>query len=481
MDKKPESGQAQARRPTSADAVRFEQPGHNWWRRFFPRASDAAAARAPFWRGAEVLLFTALALLVCRWLEPSDIFGIEAQFPWLWIMPAVLAMRYGSGAGVLSVLLLVASWFVLVRDAGGAAAHEAAFPQSYFLGGLVLTLLCGQFSEVWNARSRRLRAINAYLDERLTTLTKNHFLLRLSHERLEQDLLSKPLTLRESLDRLRALTIAQQIGPYNRLPAVDAFMNILVQSCQLEVAAVYACDPDGTVGREALTELGAPSALRPDDPLLLYCLQQEKLAHLQSADLNQAYRNRSRYMICAPLKNFDNVVLGVLVVEKLPFVALTDDMLQLLSVLIDYYADGVAMNATARHIVQAVPGCPPELAVDVVRLHRLKANTDIDSSLVALVFGADGAAHDMYEQIKRLKRAADVAWEYSDGDTNVLMTLLPLAGSAAVEGYLMRIESVMQAQFGSKFLTNYAQIHTEHMGRDTPEQMLVKLVQRCAA
>jgi hypothetical protein len=54
----------------------------------------------------------------------------------------------------------------------------------------VLTLLCGQFAEVWNARSRRLRGVNAYLEERLTMLTKNHFLLRLSHERLEQDLLS---------------------------------------------------------------------------------------------------------------------------------------------------------------------------------------------------------------------------------------------------------------------------------------------------
>lgn len=465
-----------------AGPARLGQPARNWWRRLFPRAqTENLTVWTPVWRAAEAVLFIVLALLLSRWLAPADMFGIQAEFPWLWIVPAVLAMHYGSGIGVVSVLLLVASWFVLNHYGSGAAAtaQGAAFPQAYFLGGLVLTLLCGQFAEVWNARSRRLRAINAYLDERLTTLTKNHFLLRLSHERLEQDLLSKPLTLRESLDRMRALTVAQQIGPHNRLPAADAFLQILVQSCQLEVAAVYACDPSGQVEREPLVTLGAPSELFADDPLLVYCLQQEKLAHLQSAGLSQPNHSQSRYMICAPLQNFDDVVFGVLVVEKLPFVALNDDTLQLLSVLIDYYADGIEMSTTSHQILQAVPGCPPELAVDVVRSHRLKANTDIDSALVALVFGADGASHDMYEQIKRLKRAADVAWEYSSGDRNVLMTLLPLAGSAAVEGYLMRIESLMQAQFGSKFLTNYAQIHTEHMGQDTPEQMLTRLVQRC--
>ena len=458
--------------------------GGNLWRRLFPRAQiENVTIWTPIWRVAEAVLFIVLALLLSRWLAPADIFGVRAEFPWLWIVPAVLAMRYGSGIGVLSVLLLVAGWFVLTRYAGGVAAtaQSAAFPEAYFLGGLVLPLLCGQFSEVWNVRSRRLRAINAYLDERLTTLTKNHFLLRLSHERLEQDLLSKPLTLRESLDRMRALTVAQRVGPNNRLPAADAFLQILVQSCQFEIAAVYACDPSGKVEPEPLVALGAPFELAMDDPLLAYCLREEKLAHLQSAGLSQPHHSQSRYMICAPLQNFDDVVFGVLVVEKLPFVALNDDTLQLLSVLIDYYSDGIEMSSTSHQIVQAVPGCPPELAVDVVRLHRLKANTDIDSSLVALVFGTDGASHDMYEQIKRLKRAADVAWEYTSGDRDVLMTLLPLAGSAAVEGYLMRIESVMQAQFGSKFLTNYAQIHIEHMGRDTPEEMLVRLVQRCVA
>ncbi|RXZ36737.1 hypothetical protein D9O50_09690 [Oxalobacteraceae bacterium CAVE-383] len=468
---------------TSTGLPRAGQPGRNWWRRLFPRTeSDNFVFGITAWRMGETVLFIALALLLSRYLAPADMFGIQAQFPWLWIVPAILAMRYGSGIGVVSVLLLLASWFSLSRYAGAAvpALQGSTFPQEYFLGGLVLTLLCGQFSEVWNVRGRRVRAINAYLDERLSTLTKNHFLLRLSHQRLEQDLLSKPLTLRESLERMRALTIGQQIGPDNPLPAAEAFLQILMQSCQLETASVHACGRSKKIAPEATAALGESSELAADDPLLVYCLEEEKLAHLQSASLRHPHHGQSRYMICAPLKNFDDVVFGVLLVEKIPFVALTDDTLQLLSVLIDYYADGIEMSRTSYEIVQEFPGCPPELATDMVRLQRLKANTDIDSALVALVFGASGTGSDMYEQIKRLKRAADAAWAYTDKDRNVLITLLPLAGAAAVEGYLMRVESVMQAQFGSKFLSNYAQVHTAHMGKETPAQMLAGLVKRCA-
>jgi hypothetical protein len=110
-------------------------------------------------------------------------------------MPAILAMRYGSTLGVVAVATMLGGWYLLMHghqedEAQAVVSAAQAFPQAYFLGGLVLTLLCGQFAEVWNARSRRLRGVNAYLEERLTMLTKNHFLLRLSHERLEQDLLS---------------------------------------------------------------------------------------------------------------------------------------------------------------------------------------------------------------------------------------------------------------------------------------------------
>lgn len=265
------------------------------------------------------------------------------------------------------------------------------------------------------------------------------------------------------------------------MPAPDAFLQILAQSCQVASAAVYVCDAAGHITPEPAASVGKVSELAADDALVRYCLAQRKLGHIQTESLNQNLRNQSRYLVCAPLLNFDGRLFGLLVVEQLPFVALNEDTLQLMSVLIDYYADGIEVGGTARSILQQLPTCPPELAVYVVRLHRLKRSTDIDSSLVALVFGDDEISRDMFDQIRRLKRAADVVWTYKAGGRNVLMTLLPLAGAAAVDGYLMRVEAASQAQFGAKSLANYAAIHTAAIGGDEPSRLLPNLVERCAA
>lgn len=457
------------------------QSRQGFWSRLFAHFdTDSSSPLKAAWRILETVVLVLAALILSHWISPEDPFGVNAQFPWLWLVPAILAMRYGSALGVVTVATMLAGWYVLsLQQSPDAAEAAQAFPQSYFLGGLVLTLLCGQFAEVWNVRSRRLRAINAYLDERLTMLTKNHFLLRLSHERLEQDLLSKPLTLRESLDRMRALTINQMMLDPARIPAPDAFLHILAQSCQVEIAALHGSDASGKVMAQPLAEVGHASGFVADDPLVKYALEQRKLGHVQSESINQALRSQSRYLVCAPLENFEGKLFGLLLVEKLPFVALNEDTLQLMAVLIDYYADGIEVGATSRGILQQLSQCPPELAVDLVRLHHLKLNTGIDSSLVALVFGDDDLSREVFEQIRRLKRAADVVWSYQARGRNVLMTLLPLAGAAAVDGYLMRIEGVAHAQFGHKSLSNYAEIHTVAIGAEDPSRLLPNLVERC--
>ncbi|MGB6055431.1 MAG: PelD GGDEF domain-containing protein, partial [Burkholderiaceae bacterium] len=447
-------------------------------RSLFPRRrADGAEAPTLAWMLLETLLFCGGALLLGFWADAADPFGLRLQFPWLWIMPALLAMRYGTGIGVVAVALLILAWVGLPR-AGMADGMLPNFPKVYFLGGLVLVLVCGQFADIWNARSRRLRAINAYLDERLNTLTKNHFLLRLSHERLEQDLLAKPLTLRETLVRLRGLTGTAGTG--EALPGAREFLQLLGQSCQLEIAAVHAFDHAGRPMPQPAAQLGLPAPLDADDPLYRFALAENMLAHVQTESVAVEARDASRYLICAPLQPSSGATLGMLVVEKLPFFALNHDTLQLLSVLAGYYSDGIRMSELTAAIRRRLPACPPELALDITRLHRIRASAGIETSLVALVVENEDAALGMFEQLKRLKRGVDLSWELAGPDRSALITLLPLAGSAAVEGYLLRIEAALQSQFGTDFLEGRMASHVVHLGVAPPADALASLVERCA-
>lgn len=431
------------------------------------------------WAVFEAFVFCVVALAVAIWIMPGNPFGVGTEFPWLWIVPAVLSMRYGTGIGVTAVVILVLSWFALPMLPAIAQGGGVEFPKAYFLGGLILVLICGQFSDVWNVRSRRLRAVNAYLDERLQTLTKNHFLLRLSHERLEQDLLAKPLTLRETLVRLRAISAALPPSDLDPLPGAQEFIQLLGQSCQLEIASLHAIDRTGHGVGAPMAVLGEPGTLATDDPLYRYAVEQEMVAHVQTGAISELQRGASKYLICAPLSPSNGRPLGMLIVERLPFFALNEDTLQLLSVLIGYYADGVRLNQASQPVLAFVPNCPPEFALDIVRLHRIRLTAGIDSSLVALVFRNDDSAVDIYDQVRRLKRGVDLCWEVIGIKQRALITLLPLAGSAAVEGYLLRIETALRTQFGIGLLQGHVATHKAQLGFATPAETLYQLVERC--
>jgi hypothetical protein len=438
-------------------------------------AVQSAEAWKWLWVAVETLVATMVALAFRQWIAPQDPFGLHAQFPWLWIVPTLLAMRYGTAAGVASVLLLILAWWAQ-QDFKATEHLLGEFPKEYFLGGLVLNLVAGQFSDVWTASTRKLRAVNAYLDERLNTLTKNHFLLRLSHERLEQDLLAKPVTLRETLLRLRELS---RSGPdTTQLAGAAEFMQLLGQSCQLEIAAIYPMHC-GTPAAQPAAVLGNASDLERDDPLVRYCLEQNALAHVQTGDAAVELRDASRYLICAPVIPSSGAAPALVAVERMPFFALNDDTLQLFSVLVGYYADGLLQHSVASEVLERVPQCPPEMAVDIVRLHRVRAEAGIDSALVALVFESDSNSRDMFEQVKRFKRAVDLVWELESADHHVLITLLPLAGPAAVEGYLLRINSALRGQFGAGFLDGHVATHTARIGLTSPADTLTDLLSRC--
>ncbi|MWO24624.1 hypothetical protein, partial [Escherichia coli] len=125
------------------------------------------------------------------WLfAPDNPLLLGYGFPWIWLVPLILALRYGTLLGALAALVVLGAWAVFY----GQTAAAGSFPRMYFLGGLMLVLIGGQYGDIWGARLSRARTVNGYLNDRLAALTKNHFLLRLSHERLENDLLAKPTT-----------------------------------------------------------------------------------------------------------------------------------------------------------------------------------------------------------------------------------------------------------------------------------------------
>ncbi|MCT7305785.1 MULTISPECIES: PelD GGDEF domain-containing protein [Ralstonia] len=431
----------------------------------------------------ETLGAVVVAIGVVWLFSPDNPLLLGYGFPWIWLVPLILALRYGTLLGALAALVVLGAWAVFY----GQTAAAGSFPRMYFLGGLMLVLVGGQYGDIWGARLSRARTVNGYLNDRLAALTKNHFLLRLSHERLENDLLAKPTTLRDTLTQLRNIALAarehgtaENAPDVAQLPGAEPFLQWTAQACQLEVAAMVRVTGN-RIDTEPVARVGTPFDIVADDPLIRHCIDTHTLGHPQAPELRNVNNpeDSSRYVACAPVLSGADELIGLVVVHQMPFLSLSYENLQFLLVLLGYYADGVRHLTVSSEILDLVPDAPYEFALDLGRLARLHRDTGIDSSVVALIFHQDEASDALFESVVRSRRALDVVWQASGKNRRAIITLMPLSGAGAVSAYLVRIEDSLRAQFGVDFEGGHISVQTLHVTGEHPGEALQRFLARC--
>jgi len=423
----------------------------------------------------ETLFLSALIIALCRVIAPTDPLLLAKAFPWLWLLPLFVALRYGTVAGIGGGTILLAAWALFYAP---RLPLVDAFPRDYFIGGFITMLVAGQFSDTWSNGLVQARVSNDYLTERLSVLTNNQFLLRLSHDQLEQELLMRPTTLRDALARLRDITLHDVDAPAaeDRLPGAQRFLETLAHACQIEAAQIYALR-DGVLAGPPEASVGEPFELDCGDPLVVAALEELALAHIQSLDTKE--RARTLYIACAPLLGAGEEVVGVLVVSRLPFLALTASTLQLIFVLCGYYANGVRHASTTRDVLRAFPDCPYDFALECARLANLRRKSGVESSVVLLMFDASKQAQAMFEHIERTNLDYHVRWVVRDGSKRGLIFIMPLCSDVAVDAELQLIESRVRNQFGVGFADARVAVRWVSLTGAAPDGALRQLMAYC--
>jgi polysaccharide biosynthesis protein PelD len=432
----------------------------------------APAVTRPF-AIVETIGFMLIVCLLCWHFDPADPLLLNTGFPWLWFATLVVALRYGTLLGLLASAMLVGAWFVHTHGV------DTAWPTTFFIGGLLQTILVGHFGDIWGSRAQRANALNGYLNDRLVAITNSHYLMRLSHERLEKDLLSKPTTLRDSITELRRLSVAHGLeAPRTRaaddMPGTHELLEFVAQACQIEVAGLFPVHGDKS-GATALARVGDAFELDAHDDLVARALETKSVAHLRSDERPVVHTS---LLVCAPVVAADGDVLALLAIRRMPFLSLNFDNLQLLLVLLGYYADGVEHSRQVREILDVVPDCPYDFALDMSRLSRLARTAGIASSLVALVFPHDDAGDSFFEHVMRRRRSLDLLWPIRTEGKSVLVNLMPATDETGVDGYLARIEASLQVQFDLDLEGARIGVHTLHLGSGAPGTALRGLLTR---
>ena len=400
----------------------------------------------------ETLVISLAALFLSYSTLPDD--PINAHiFPWVWMAPLLIALRYGVLMGIVSILIFLAGWLAWAAERG---LGYDMFPRLTFIGGTLMVMISGEFCSGWLIRIRRIRELQHYTEQRLELLTRRLYLLSLSHDRLEQDLIGRPASLREGLKELHRVMPTEQ-----GLPGAQLYLSLVVRQCNLSVAGLHAV-VDGKISRQPAAEVGAFTPVDDNDPLIAHCMESGKLVHVNIEGDMVALP--SRYLVAVPAKTAEGHIVAIMAVEKIPFFALQSENMQTLSVLTSYYADTIAASEFAPYLTDKLKDCPIDFFKAMHTLTHLQRDMQISSMLVGFVAPDNTESAELLKFIAGAVRGLDETWTLTRGDLRICLVLLPLTRESALGGYLERIERIFVERFGRR--VGQAGIHTRSVELD---------------
>jgi polysaccharide biosynthesis protein PelD len=386
---------------------------------------------ATHWATLESLMLTALGIGVGLWARPDDPLALAGPVPWGWAAPVLVALRYGVVLGVLSIATVLVAWQWLLTP-----GQLDAVPVSYFLGALLLVMVCGEFAGLWRGRNQRLAEANTYLQERVEGITKRLFITQRSHDILQQELLQRPTTLRDALAHMQQRALAGGLGPER---IAQELLDHLAAASQLESAQILRLD--GDVLGEPLATLGPVLPVAVNDPLIAQALAERQLVHVRSMlkQVGAKEGTQTQHLIANPLSLGEARQGALLVVSRMPFLALNADALLSMAVLCSAVSDVAAITREARSVTLALPACPAAFATELARLSRLAREHDVPSRLVLFAYEDPEQSEKQRADMMRRTRSEDVSWAWSSPTADHFAVILPLAAHWASQGYLARV------------------------------------------
>lgn len=398
--------------------------------------ADFRLSISPY-RWLETVVITAV-FPVLGWLyRPEDPFFLSGDFPWITLAPLVVAMRYGFGhafASALSlVLAILVSWRLQLLPMEGFPTNEA-------IGLLLISMVAGEFSDMWTRRLRRLHVVNEYRRERLDEFTRAYHLLKISHDRLEQQVVGSPQTLRGALMQLRHNLIESGSETTDLVSLSDLITGIFSTYGWIRVAALHRVRRDRDIVSPPMATIGDAPEVDPKSPMIQKALESRQLVTISKDDESKP-RELSDPLVAVPLQDVEGRLWAVFIVCEMPFIAFHEQHLRILAVLAGHMADLFA-QAEAHEVGRNVEGHAFKL-----RAHRSWEDArqhNIPGMLVGVRCSPVASQLGIVDTILARRRGLDQDWIIqSDDGTAVILLVMPLTDMAGFQGFLHRLEGIV--------------------------------------
>lgn len=367
----------------------------------------------------ETLIIVLTYLGFGYFLDPKDVCILNGEISYILILLAVITLFHGFESGMLAMgVMAFAMWL-----------FYPSFQYVEFLTTLMMTLLFSEFHYYWEKRINEAEADTQYRNIKLNELSRAFYTLKISHDQLEKNYVTKPMSLRNSI-----MGIKQLFGDEKK--QFNAFLKLLEKSFNVNSAVILYKRNNGTK-KEFFDTVAASETLESKvdqkDPLLEKALELSKPIFVSDENVQQ-----SGYIAVIPAVQKEEVV-SLLLIEKMPFMSFNRENLTSIAILFEYFFNEVKKQQLLHKDERLDVIEDEEYKYEYFRLYNMYKLYKIDSTSLVIKTDSELLATRLYETIDKLLRSLDMVTLIKHKNLFYVSLLFPLADKAASIGFLNRL------------------------------------------
>lgn len=421
--------------------------------------NTGSASKVSIW--VESLIITFIFIVISELL--NDPLSINSPFPWIWFAPVIIALHYGLVPSQLSIIVLLGEHFY--NNINGIFDIHL---QLFILGGFIMTITCAAWQSSWSRKITYNTGISEYLQKRIQTIAYAYRLTSLAYQRLENNYIASPVTLRTSMNELRELF--SKSNQETQANILNRFINILAIHCSVEKAGIFPVKNNKLIP-EPITYIGSIKIPSPNNYFIEECIETAKMTYITSEDLIKD--NLSDYLIAAPLINQHKQIYALILIEELPFLSLNEENISTMNLLIEYFMEGNTVKGVDQ-IISKYTDCPVVFANELQRLSHLEKKTGKDSAIEVFQFLDELHQDDYIFRLKQEIRGLDSWWETNRDGAKTLLILMPFTNHAAAECYKLRISQILLDELGISLNQNEIKYRSYQISSSTDSLSLIE-------
>ena len=237
--------------------------------------------------------------------------------------------------------------------------------------------MASEFHYYWQKRIKEAELEKEYLEEQVSTLRREMFILKLSHDQLELNYVLRPYSLRRILEELKERLLKMEDERF----LLYLFLKILYQSFNVYGAVIFSYK-HGEL--KPLISLGKGKP-KTDDLLLRKAIEEESSVYLTSKTLQEVQNNTIHYV--AVIREEADGEIYLLAIEDILFVNLNEEVLNYIYIIFSYILKDLVFYRKLKEIYGKleVP-CSFNFVKELYKMSELYKKREIESSIVIFSF-----------------------------------------------------------------------------------------------